>query len=356
MERTLLYYPTIVIRNDQWIRQSILYWDSIGSIVPEGLEGKLHQSYDIEILQREGLFRVYQPDDYVQHNERLAIEFEAIIQDKYLLNSKLPKRLPEPRPLGNFEKPIRNWLFEKKMYYQLAEKLIQKSLAKRDGSKLYMNSQLVMIYMSLLAKHMANDDLERMVTPGTDFPANVNLIYPDLSDAKHRHPTHAHAELTGALRFSLHNVLPVPVGNTQIVDLLRFKSKYRDELLNFRNVIDEYQGKIKHAPAEELRELNARFVEKIQFEVSMLAKILHTARIPFTLGTLVNLFAIAMTVIPALPPQYQFSVPIAGASIAGVLSLTKYVLDARNRQMERLTQNQYSYLYHAQQEGIVFLP
>src|SRR5688500_11988427 len=130
MKRTLLYYPTIVIRNDQWIRQSILYWDSLGSIVPQGMERKLHQSYDIEILQREGLFRVYLPDEYVQHNQKHASEFETIIEDKYFL-SGLPKQLPEPRSLVNAGKYMRDWLFEKKMYSHLAEKLIERSLARR---------------------------------------------------------------------------------------------------------------------------------------------------------------------------------------------------------------------------------
>ncbi|MBN2116287.1 MAG: hypothetical protein JW730_06945 [Anaerolineales bacterium] len=362
MERTLLYYPTIVIRNDQWIRQSILYWDSIGSIVPYGMEGKLHQSYDIEILQREGLFRVYQPDDYVQRNQRLTSEFEAIIDDKYLLNSELPKRLPEPRPLGDTGKFMRDWLFEKKMYHRLAEKLVEKSLARREGDKLLMNPQLAMIYMALLAKHMANDDQERLTIPSTDYPSNVNLIYPNRAYLKRHSPARANTELTSVMSLSLHNILPVPIGNVQVADILRFKSKYRDELLKFRNVIYEYQGKLKQVtePAE-VKELNARFVENIQLEVKNLSRAFQGDRIHFILGTLRNLFAIDTPVmvsamIVGLPPQIQFPLSIAGATIAGALSLGEYFLDTCNHQLERLSQNQYSYLYQAQREGIVFLP
>jgi hypothetical protein len=362
MERTLVYYPTIVIRNEQWIRQSILYWDYIGSIVPRGMENKLHQSYDIEILQREGLFKVYEPDDYVQQNEGLVSEFETIIQDKYLLESKLPKRFPEPRPLGNMENSMRDWLFEQKIYYKLAERLIEKSLAKKEGGKLFMNPQLVMIYMSLLAKYMANDDSETIATPSTDYPVNINFIYPNLIDLKRRHQMRENVKLTDTLSFSLHNVLPVPIGNVQVVDILKFKSKHKDELLSFRKVIYEYQQKLKQItePAE-LKELNAIFVENIQLEVKILSKSLQRNKIPFMLGTAKNLLAITTPVmisaiVASFPTQLQFPLSIAGASIAGALSLAEYLIDARNRKLEKLTQNQYSYLYQAQREGIVFLP
>ena len=34
ISQTILYYPYINIKNEQWIRNALLYWDNISSIVP----------------------------------------------------------------------------------------------------------------------------------------------------------------------------------------------------------------------------------------------------------------------------------------------------------------------------------
>ena len=34
MAQTILYYPTIDIQDSTWLRNAILYWDEVSSIVP----------------------------------------------------------------------------------------------------------------------------------------------------------------------------------------------------------------------------------------------------------------------------------------------------------------------------------
>ena len=34
MAQTILYYPTIDIQDGAWLRNAILYWDEVSSIVP----------------------------------------------------------------------------------------------------------------------------------------------------------------------------------------------------------------------------------------------------------------------------------------------------------------------------------
>ena len=34
MAQTILYYPTINIPNENWLKNALLYWDNISSIVP----------------------------------------------------------------------------------------------------------------------------------------------------------------------------------------------------------------------------------------------------------------------------------------------------------------------------------
>lgn len=56
MAQTILYYPTINIQDGAWLRNAILYWDEVPSIVP--YEG--YPDFSREILRLQEL-RVYTP-------------------------------------------------------------------------------------------------------------------------------------------------------------------------------------------------------------------------------------------------------------------------------------------------------
>ena len=53
MAQTILYYPTIDIQDGAWLRNAILYWDEVSSIVP--YEGYSDFSPEILYLQRLGV-------------------------------------------------------------------------------------------------------------------------------------------------------------------------------------------------------------------------------------------------------------------------------------------------------------
>lgn len=68
-KRTILYYPTISIPNSSWLRQALLYFDEVASIVPSDVNwshevGKalVPLTPDIEYLQGEGAFRRIPPE------------------------------------------------------------------------------------------------------------------------------------------------------------------------------------------------------------------------------------------------------------------------------------------------------
>ena len=46
VNRTILYYPTVRLPRGPWLNQAILYWDQIGTIVPQRWDdqNRLHQS------------------------------------------------------------------------------------------------------------------------------------------------------------------------------------------------------------------------------------------------------------------------------------------------------------------------
>lgn len=334
LKRTLLYYPSIIIENPSWIRQSILYWDEIGSIVPLefNYDRVFDKSYDMQILRREGLYKAYCPEDFDLENSNLIDEFMYLVSTGNI----------SPYPDNSTDL---SWLFASKFYDIHAIRVLPFAIQK--ANKVFMKKQLVLLYMSLFAKYLANADQESIVSPGTDSTINLQLAFPSTS-----------SENFPGLNLSLYNVLPTPRENVQVADIIKFKSRRRDELLQLRQIIYEQQDKIKQAKElGEVRELNARFAERLQIEVSNLCKAFDGDRLPYLWGTLKNIFVAESPAINAFvtnaPEAIKLTATIGGIAFAGLLSLSEYFLDHRNRQAERLTANSYSYLYLAKQEGII---
>ena len=51
-----LYYPTIDITNEQWLKTAILYWDEISTIVPSSIDHPYRQR-TTQFLADEGVIR-----------------------------------------------------------------------------------------------------------------------------------------------------------------------------------------------------------------------------------------------------------------------------------------------------------
>jgi hypothetical protein len=55
MAQTILYYPTINIQDGTWLRNAILYWDEVSSIVP--YENYPDFSPELLYLQELGVYK-----------------------------------------------------------------------------------------------------------------------------------------------------------------------------------------------------------------------------------------------------------------------------------------------------------
>jgi len=61
MSQSILYYPTIDIQDSEWLRNAVLYWDEICSIVPfEQYQGF---SPELQYLQERNLYRAIYPQE-----------------------------------------------------------------------------------------------------------------------------------------------------------------------------------------------------------------------------------------------------------------------------------------------------
>lgn len=49
-----LYYPTIDISDESWLKNAYLFWDGIRTIVPQSLEEMAYRNYTTQFLEGEG--------------------------------------------------------------------------------------------------------------------------------------------------------------------------------------------------------------------------------------------------------------------------------------------------------------
>lgn len=54
-----LYYPSIDIRDEEWLKTAYLFWDEINTIVPKSLEGRVYNNYTTQYLEGEGYLRPF---------------------------------------------------------------------------------------------------------------------------------------------------------------------------------------------------------------------------------------------------------------------------------------------------------
>ncbi|GAB1472083.1 hypothetical protein MASR2M66_29610 [Chloroflexota bacterium] len=341
MTRTLLYYPKITFRNPGWIRQAILYWDQIGSIVPREFEkDKIYRGLtEFKILEDQGLYRMFHPDDDVFQAEDFADEFIAFLE------SKKPRSAPDHMyQYHRFE------IYTYKMHPKLVEYLLDpaKSLATPlERYKISLPTVEGLIYMAYLAKYLADQDYRSATTPSTDYRLYRDLVF---------HPNSQRKSFP-SLIFTLQDVLPVPLDDVPIEKILDFKKKRELELLQFREVIDQFEAALKKVQEKgEIQHILQVFSEKIKVNVELLDRLANDERMSTRLGTLENILNIENleTVLNlAEIVTNPISISTARKVVGGALSAGKYMLDKSNQQRANLSRSSYSFLYYAKEEGII---
>ncbi|HLO28293.1 MAG TPA: DUF6236 family protein [Anaerolineales bacterium] len=340
MTRTLLYYPSIDIVNLQWIKNSILYWDCIGSIVPRNLEEKYRESKYIKILNEEGLYKPFYPDDHLEDDQMPVLSQEFLDRHKFIIAKRLFE--PSPQPEGVYH------VYEGKVPRDIREYLLEKGYALQNRGWLILSRRDGLLFMSLLAKYLAAQNKEMSVTPGTD-----HIEYQDLAfRAVNSQTSNPSTQIT------LRNLLPMPAGAASLQEVIKFKRKREVELYNFRKVIDTYHDKLLNAAdSKQTREIIRGFTEEMSIELKKIKRLFDEHKVPIMLGAVKTIIGIEVPALIVLLSSLDSNFPLwlkfFAAGSAGAISLRKYQLDVRNKLNELTADKAYSYIYYAEKEGII---
>lgn len=302
------------------------------SIVPQGYEEIKSYSPDLAYLKSEGEFRPFRTD--VVHRENNSANFVNEIVDITLSNEFQKTIGKESERVFNFQ------IFREKVHYNVFEFLQDAGLAKKKNSDWFLfEVNTGLIYMSLLAKYLASKDLESSTICGTDLHTYEYLNFGAKSNS----------EGIGGLKLKFLDLLPVPTENVAFQDIIQFKRTRREELLSFRKVLLEVQNKLKDCEdVETATKIFADFSDEMELERLKLTRLLGENKISVATGTIETISKVKAT-------DWITGLLTSGLSLAATfgINLGKYAIDKRNEHSKLLHNSAFSYLYSAEQLGIL---
>ena len=240
-----LYYPTIDIRNVDWLKTAILFWDSISTIVPESLNNPYRQ-HDTQYLADIGFLRPLR----VNPNSRSVVGIEedsmALLSAIDAVDTKYSTRAARYSGIFNDGSSYRVMehlrsvgIYIAKMPERFYEK-IQQNKSYRQGQRIfYFPEEIAYAYMIALASRLCDDYSLGMVTDDLSCfdlgnrSRYGNLAVDTLDDSFCTEPPNDHQFEQGLLLNFLIKDLSISP-DTPLTDIVAFKNHHKDELGRFR--------------------------------------------------------------------------------------------------------------------------
>jgi hypothetical protein len=357
-EKVLLYYPTIDIPSLSWIRQGLLYWDKIGSIVPQsyvrGSPRNSRYSEQIQPIYDAGLFRPYDPENLI----RVDMSQGNLLQSfkREVLKTLRSRDFKRPQKRKNIfdtplypEKIFDTPLYSEKVFGSLHKELVDKYAEKRDDGFFYFEKNTAFVYMTILAKYLADID-DQFTVPSTDDRSFERVNFKATEKDDYSNP---------CLRIEFRNILRVPADDVKIERVIDFRQKHNDKLLNFRRqVLDKFEDEIKKSTERrEIQDKTIRFKSQIESGVRELNQVLGEARFQTFTGTLKSIIkpqhltaALAVGTATTVATGVAPIGVIAGLASGAAVEVYDYFVSRKNAKRDRLRANAYSYLYLAEKE------
>lgn len=372
MKRNILYYPTINIPTDDWLRNALLYWDEVSSIIPQDWEDNylIELSSDIKYLIEEEQFRAIRPESLflAEGNRGIVSEFQNEFINtvkSFKFQSILRKNRDTIMKLHGGKIPMNRVIligkgakiYKDKLNYGVIDFLKDEKLLtsdKGDPKWFRFETNTALLYMSFLAKYLARVDRQQTVI-GTDNAVYENFNFQKISKGEGATPI---------LTCDFKGLIPSPSKNASIKDILKFKRKRKTNLIEFRKSLFNVQMKIANAESnEQLKEVLVSFQEDLSKGVKDLAAVFKDSKIDLifkSLKSLSNYKSSALMISGAVLLNQKYDVTglpnwVKGIAIAvaGSIDIGSNYIDLRNKQQQADRDSAFSYFYHAQKNGIV---
>lgn len=361
-----LFYPWIDITDESWLKTSLLYWDSIRTIVPESIETPY--STETGRALREANFlvplRVYPAMEEIKTLTEDTLSFLDSPEGTELLlaggtGSRHPVHVDKlPQLLPNFVD-----IHPEKLPYKVRQ-MVRRFFSADDQKSdwLRVNDGFANFYMTLLASRLAERVGARLLTslPAADqvaqaarFDAQMDGLNPLGGPYSRRSwresqafgrrvtmPKHLAPGLLASLIIERVGINP----DTSIDRLIKFREQHRDELALFRAKVDELASSVNtDLPVEALlKQIDEIHAHKVAPAISNLKMALKGRRIQWMSEGLLKVAflstgATAMLVVAGLAAPIAL---LAGAGVSLAVSGIRYNVDKE----ELLRANPFAYM------------
>jgi hypothetical protein len=354
---TALYYPWIDIKHEGWLKNALLYWNEIHTIVPESIDTPYttktaKEAYEEELLKPlyvESRMQVINEltDDvlkYLESPEGTEVLMARDIRDHQLIHlDKLPSEIQELVDIHPDKLP------------HAVKSKLRSRLSGSSQDWIAVDSRFASFYMTLLATRLSENSGLGLLT---DMAANSKLAnaakldaslrlpsrrrtmndYDDYQRTQNISPSLAQGMLSDLI-FERIKIDP----DTPFKKILDFRRRHKDELGRFRVEVAELTKNISGDQSlKRLRqEVNDTFINKVTPSIDALKEALTSNNIKWVTENFlkVSFFSTSSTSLPLV--LLGLSVP--QALLVGVgISLTASAILYNREKAEQLRKNPYS--------------
>jgi hypothetical protein len=352
-----LYYPWIDIRNEGWLKNAMLYWEKIQTIVPISIR-KPYKTKTAQEFFDAGLLEPFRVESQMIEIEELTNDVLEYLRSpegaevlllkpnsnfEYIHNDKVSMKL---RSLVN--------LHSDKLADEISFRMSQKIFSPKSGKWLMVDPRFADFYMTLLATHLSgkigaglltdsatNNKLATTVRLNAN-PVTLAYLRRDSRDILNRIMRRSLAQ--GMLADLILERINIP-RDTPIRKILKFRSQYQNELGRFRTKIDKLTNAIStNQPLEAIRQnIEDIYINEVKPALSSLKEGLKDCEIKWATKDILKIACVSTgsTAIPLL--LLGLAVPQALLAQAGV-SLTLSAILYNRKKAKLLRENPYSYL------------
>ncbi len=357
MAQTILYYPTIDIQDGAWLRNALLYWDNISSIVP--YETYSDFSPELLYLQEHGIYKPVFPQDLFC--SEYASDFAEAIVTRLKRYKRCTDSSKQRYANHHVVKIHRNKIYAPALYELIHYRKVPPALLEYLSDSRFINdfncggwmeidARVASIYMHTLAEFVVKCYSEDIVL-GTDQCKYQNQFYIHTKPRKN----------SACISLTLDDCLPQPAMDVGFEELLNFKDKYNDELVQLREKLREFEIALSECTEmEKIKFETEKFKEAWQSALLKEKTLFTSKKVPFALGTLYALISIPALAEPIDNVLQRFSPALNNSIVSGSLlggaaaiSLGYRFVNYRNKVNERRSSSGFSYIIKAAKSGII---
>jgi hypothetical protein len=359
-----LYYPWIDIKNEGWLKNAMLYWEKVQTIVPESIRHPYttrtaEEFYDEGLLVpfhvRSSMREIEELTDYVLkylespegaevlmskeileyhyiHPDKLPEEIQDLVE---IHPDKLPYKIKDRMRHALFNSQRRDWISVDVRFADFYMTLLATHLSERIGA-------------GLLTDTAANNKLATAVRLDAKLSIPRSRRYRYEYDEYRRHWDMPLSLAQGALADLIFERIQV-APDTPVKKILEFRTNHANELGRFRTKIAELTRTISSdQPLDALRQqVEDIYINEVKPAINSLKQGLTDSRIRWVTENFLKVafFSTSSTSIPLA--LLGLSVPNALLVGAGVSLTASAILYNRDR-AEKLRQNPFSYVLAAE--------